>query len=139
MRPIRPILPHPRKLPYIHSIASSPFPAHASLFSLSQERKEIIDISSLATYNRARNRRGGGRIVRTGAWTEGVEKLMVMVEIREGESLDSAIRRLKRQVQQAGVLEEARRHERYEKPSERRRRLAATSARRVRKNLTTGE
>jgi small subunit ribosomal protein S21 len=57
---------------------------------------------------------------------------MVSVDVRDGESLDSAIRRLKRQVQQTGVLEEARRHERYEKPSERRRRLAASSARRKR-------
>ena len=64
---------------------------------------------------------------------------MVTVEIRDGESLDSAIRRLKRQVQQAGVLEEARRHERYEKPSERRRRLAAASVRRVKRNQSTGE
>lgn len=64
---------------------------------------------------------------------------MVMVEVRDGESLDSAIRRLKRQVQQAGVLEEARRHERYEKPSERRRRLAAASSRRVRRNQSSGE
>ena len=73
------------------------------------------------------------------ARTEGVEPKMVMVEIREGESLDSAIRRLKRQVQQAGVLEEARRHERYEKPSERRRRLAAASVRRVKRNQSTGD
>ena len=57
---------------------------------------------------------------------------MISVDVRDGESLDSAIRRLKRQVQQTGVLEEARRHERYEKPSERRRRLAASSARRKR-------
>ena len=57
---------------------------------------------------------------------------MVSVDVHDGESLDSAIRRLKRQLQQAGVLEEARRHERYEKPSERRRRLAASSARRKR-------
>lgn len=57
---------------------------------------------------------------------------MVSVEVRDGESLDSAIRRLKRQVQQTGVLEEARRHERYEKPSERRRRLAASAVRRKR-------
>ena len=64
---------------------------------------------------------------------------MVSVDLKDGESLDSAIRRLKRQVQQAGVLEEARRHERYEKPSERRRRLAATSVRRMRRNQSTGE
>jgi small subunit ribosomal protein S21 len=57
---------------------------------------------------------------------------MISVDVRDGESLDSAIRRLKRQVQQTGVLEEARRHERYEKPSERRRRLAASAARRKR-------
>jgi len=63
---------------------------------------------------------------------------MVSVEVREGESLDSAIRRLKRQVQQTGVMEEARRHERYEKPSERRRRMAASAARRKR-TTTAGE
>jgi small subunit ribosomal protein S21 len=61
---------------------------------------------------------------------------MVHVDLRDGESLDSAIRRLKRLVQQAGVMEEARRHERYEKPSERRRRMAAASQRRKR---TSGE
>ncbi len=64
---------------------------------------------------------------------------MVSVDLKEGESIDSAIRRLKRQVQQAGVLEEARRHERYEKPSERRRRLAAASARRVKRTTSSGE
>lgn len=62
---------------------------------------------------------------------------MVHVDLRDGESLDSAIRRLKRLVQAAGVMEEARRHERYEKPSERRRRLAAANARR--KRPTSGE
>ena len=61
---------------------------------------------------------------------------MVSVEVHDGETLDSAIRRLKRQLQSSGVLEEARRHERYEKPSERRRRLAATSARRKRTALS---
>lgn len=64
---------------------------------------------------------------------------MVMIEVRDGESLDSAIRRLKRQIQTAGVLEEARRHERYEKPSERRRRLAETASRRVRRTPSIGE
>lgn len=60
---------------------------------------------------------------------------MISIEVRDGEPLDSAIRRLKRQVQQTGILEEARRHERYEKPSERRRRLAASSARRKRTQI----
>jgi len=64
---------------------------------------------------------------------------MVTVEIRDGESLDSAIRRLKHQVQTAGVLDEARRHERYEKPSERRRRLAVTAVRRMRRTQATSD
>jgi small subunit ribosomal protein S21 len=43
------------------------------------------------------------------------------VRIRDDESLDSALRRFKRELQRTGVLAEARRHEHYEKPSEKRR------------------
>jgi len=56
-----------------------------------------------------------------------------LVEVRDNESLESALKRFKRSLQQHGVLDEARRHERYEKPSDRRRRLAAASERRRRK------
>lgn len=44
---------------------------------------------------------------------------MPMSEIRVGknETLDSALRRFKRQCQKTGVLSEARRREHYEKPS----------------------
>jgi small subunit ribosomal protein S21 len=52
------------------------------------------------------------------------------IELRENESIDNALRRFKRELHFHGVLEEARRHERYEKPSDRRRRLAAASMRR---------
>ena len=52
------------------------------------------------------------------------------IEIRENESLENALRRFKRELHFHGVLEEAKRHERYEKPSERRRREAAASQRR---------
>jgi len=55
---------------------------------------------------------------------------MPVVEARENESLDNLLRRFKRQLQTHRVLEEARRHERYEKPSERRRRELASSIRR---------
>lgn len=55
---------------------------------------------------------------------------MPALEMRENESLDSLLRRFKRQLQVHGVLEEARRHERYEKPSERKRRELASSIRR---------
>jgi len=52
------------------------------------------------------------------------------VELRDNESFDSLLRRFKRQMQLQGVLEEAKRHERYEKPSDRRRRELASSIRR---------
>lgn len=55
------------------------------------------------------------------------------VEVRENESLDNALKRFKRQLQNLGILEAARRHERYEKPSERRRRMMAASIRRARR------
>jgi len=55
------------------------------------------------------------------------------VEIRDGESLDNALRRFKRDLHQHGVLEAARRHERYEKPSDKRRRLLAAAIRRSRR------
>ena len=55
---------------------------------------------------------------------------MPAVELRDNESLESLLRRFKRQLQLQGVLEEAKRHERYEKPSEKRRRELASSIRR---------
>ena len=71
---------------------------------------------------------------RVGASESGRRRWRVAVEVRQNESLDSALRRFKRELQNAGVLEEARRHERYEKPSDRRRRQAAASIRRARKS-----
>ncbi len=55
------------------------------------------------------------------------------VRIGENESLDNALRRFKRELHQHGVLEAARRHERYEKPSDRRRRMLAAAIRRSRR------
>ena len=45
---------------------------------------------------------------------------MSEVKVGKNESLESALRRFKRQIQKAGVLSEAHRHEHYEKPSVRR-------------------
>ncbi|MBI4278007.1 MAG: 30S ribosomal protein S21 [Armatimonadetes bacterium] len=55
-----------------------------------------------------------------------------MTEVRVGrdETLDSALRRFKRQVKRAGILVDAKRHEHYEKPSAKRRRKLARAARR---------
>lgn len=48
---------------------------------------------------------------------EGREIVLSEVKVGKNESLESALRRFKRQIQKAGVLSEARRHEHYEKPS----------------------
>ncbi len=58
-----------------------------------------------------------------------------MAEIRVGkdETLDSALRRFKRQVKRSGVLSDAKRHSHYETPGEKRRRKLARSAKRRRR------
>ena len=53
---------------------------------------------------------------------------MAQVQVRQNESLDQALRRFKKQLQQSGILKEAREHEHYEKPSDKKRK--AESARR---------
>lgn len=57
---------------------------------------------------------------------------MAQVTVKPNESLDGALRRFKKQIQEAGILKEARRHEHYEKPSERRRRAEAARRRKIR-------
>jgi small subunit ribosomal protein S21 len=55
------------------------------------------------------------------------------VVIRDNESFESALKRFSRKVQQYGILSEARRRERYEKPSVRRKRKAAAKRRKSRR------
>ena len=45
------------------------------------------------------------------------------IRVKENESLDSALRRFKRQCAKSGVLAEVRKREHYEKPSVRRKRV----------------
>ena len=45
---------------------------------------------------------------------------MTEIFVGESESIDSALKRFNKRVQADGVLTDARRHEYYEKPSERR-------------------
>ena len=42
---------------------------------------------------------------------------MAEIRVKENESLDSALRRFKRQCARSGVLQELRKREHYEKPS----------------------
>jgi small subunit ribosomal protein S21 len=47
------------------------------------------------------------------------------IKIRKGESVDKALRRLKKKLDKEGIMREIRAHRYFEKPSERRRRKAA--------------
>jgi small subunit ribosomal protein S21 len=51
------------------------------------------------------------------------------VIVRERETLEAALRRFTRRVQQSGILSEARRRRHYEKPSVKRKRKAAARRR----------
>jgi small subunit ribosomal protein S21 len=55
------------------------------------------------------------------------------VRVRKDESLDSALRRFKRQCQRSGVLSEARRREHYEKPSVKRKKKAEAARKKKRR------
>jgi small subunit ribosomal protein S21 len=52
------------------------------------------------------------------------------IRIRENESLDSALKRFKRQCAKSGVLAEVRKREHYEKPSVRRKKKSEAARKR---------
>ena len=58
---------------------------------------------------------------------------MAHVMVKPNESIESALRRFKKQTQETGVLKDAREHEHHEKPSERRRKAAAARLRKIAK------
>ena len=60
---------------------------------------------------------------------------MAQVQVRQNESLDSALRRFKKQIQQTGILKEAREHEHYEKPSDKKRKAAAARRRKIKADM----
>jgi small subunit ribosomal protein S21 len=59
---------------------------------------------------------------------------MSEVKVGKNESLDSAIKRFKRSCQRAGIMQEMRKHEHYDKPSVRRKKKAE-AARKKKKKL----
>ena len=58
---------------------------------------------------------------------------MAEVRLQEGESLENALRRFKRKVQQEDIIKEVKRHSYYLKPGERRRVKQALARKRNRK------
>jgi small subunit ribosomal protein S21 len=47
---------------------------------------------------------------------------MVKVTVYDGESFDNAMRRFRKSLERAGILKDVKKHEVYEKPSEKRKR-----------------
>ena len=57
-------------------------------------------------------------------------RLMSSVNVKENESLDSALRRFKRNCAKAGIQQEIRKREHYEKPSVRRKKKSEAARKR---------
>lgn len=58
---------------------------------------------------------------------------MAKIEIRREESIDKALRKFKSKIRKEGILDEMKRREFYEKPSQRRRREKAQAVKRERR------
>ena len=52
----------------------------------------------------------------------GCDKRLTEIKLKKGESVEKALRRLKKRIDREGTLKEVRNHRHYEKPSERKRR-----------------
>jgi small subunit ribosomal protein S21 len=65
-------------------------------------------------------------------WLGGVRRL-AEVKLQEGETLENALRRFKRKVQQEDIIKEVKRHSFYLKPGEKRRVKQALARKRNRK------
>ncbi|HHY36838.1 MAG TPA: 30S ribosomal protein S21 [Firmicutes bacterium] len=59
---------------------------------------------------------------------------MAEVRLRKNESLDSALRRFRRQCKKSGIFSESRKREAYEKPSVRRKKKSEAARRRQMRN-----
>ena len=59
---------------------------------------------------------------------------MTQIIVKPGEPIDSALRRFKKAVMNSGITKEARAHERYEKPSDKKRRELKAAMRKAARN-----
>jgi len=65
--------------------------------------------------------------------TEGVNSSLAEVRIQDGESIESALRRFKRKVQQEDIIKDIKKHSFYLKPGDKRRAKQALARKRSRK------
>lgn len=61
--------------------------------------------------------------------------VVAFVVVEEGESLENALKRFKRKVQQEAIIKEIKKHSVYVKPGERRRMKEAQARKRMRRRL----
>ena len=66
---------------------------------------------------------------------EGVFQRVAEVKIQEGESIESALRRFKRKVQQEDIIKDIKKHSFYLKPGDKRRAKQALARKRSRKKI----
>ena len=60
---------------------------------------------------------------------------MAFIVVEEGESIESALRRFKRKVQQQAIIKEIKKHSIYYKPGEKRRMKDALARKRMRRRM----
>jgi small subunit ribosomal protein S21 len=63
----------------------------------------------------------------------GVESYMPAVRLRDGESFEKAFRRFTKQCEKAGLMSDIKKHQHYEKPSEKKKRKLNAAKRKMRK------
>ena len=61
---------------------------------------------------------------------------MPIVKLKENEPFDVALRRFKRSCEKAGIINESRKREFYEKPTQERKRKKAAAAKREKKRIS---
>ena len=67
--------------------------------------------------------------------TEGVTAQLAEVRVQDGESIESALRRFKRKVQQEDIIKDIKKHSFYLKPGDKRRAKQALAQKRSRKKM----
>lgn len=58
---------------------------------------------------------------------------MVLVKVRDGESIEDALRRFKRECERNGIMQEIKRREYFESPSAKKKRKAAEARRKLKR------
>jgi small subunit ribosomal protein S21 len=67
--------------------------------------------------------------------SKGVDDILAEIKIQEGESIENALRRFKRKVQQEDIIKDIKKHSFYMKPGDKRRAKQALARKRNRKKI----